>query len=387
MLFRFQFSLKRIALRRFVPVDRLIQSSLVAALLLSAGALHAGELAEGAAAEKREALKRLDPMDTTGLDRSVANILRNYYRKNFTSASNWEQIESIRFDGTIHLSHGVLRFTAFKKKPDYCKVVIYVGNGGRVVMAYDGADAWQLNTLEPDAKPVAMPEAEAINFIRDATTGGHLFYPQLEGKQITLMGTADVDGQRAYHLRIQLPDGQLVHSFLDMTSFAEVRQVATNQVSGDIEVNTHSDFREIDGVNIPFTSTLTIDGQRVHQSRMYRVQTDVGVMPWMFSRPSGADLPGGREVGVHAPMPPSSISKSTPAFGAVAPGVQMPAASSVSGFVGAGLNRDGGRSEFDSDSLSLMPDMWGPSPFIDSGMLSDEEVEVLSQQVDEPIVE
>ncbi len=315
----------------------------------------------------RAAIQRLAPMDATGLDYGLSRVLQNYYRNNFTNAENWDQLESIRFEGTLHFPQGVVRFTAFKKKPDYCKVVILAGNGGRVVMAYDGQDAWQLNTLpgragasrtaSDRALPEAMPEAEALNFIRDATTGGHLLYPLIKGKTITLEGTADVDGQRAYHLRIQLPDGQQSHSFLDMTTFAEIRQITTNNVNGDQEVTTHSDFRQIDGVRVPFTSTLTIDGQQVHQSRLYRVQADTGVMPWMFSRPSGAYIPGASPpLAGNAPSLPPSVSK-PPQLPSVSP--------SESG-------QSGG--------------IWAPSVFIAPDKLSAEEIESLSKQIGLPPV-
>jgi hypothetical protein len=311
-------------------------------------------------------------MDTTGLGYGISNVLRNYYRHNFTDSKTWQQLESIRFDGTLHLAQGVVRFTAFKKKPDHCKVVIFASNGGRIVMAYDGADAWQLNTLQPEAQAIAMPEAEALNFIRDATTGGHLLYPLIEGKTITLAGTADVDGQRAYHLQIQLPDGQQVQSFLDMTSFAEIRQITTNNLNGDEEVITHSDFRQIDGICVPFISTLTVDGQQIHQVRMYNVQTDIGVMPWMFARPAGANLelsrngtnipnsPDLSEVGRHALMPQLSARER----GSPNPPFQV-------------YSREYG-SEPARDT-----NMWAPSDF-DPNLLSPHETKSLSGQIGQP---
>ena len=139
-----------------------------------------------------------------------------------------------------------------------------------------------------------MPGDEALNFIRDASTGGHLLYPLLEGKQLQILGTTTVDGERCYELKITLPNGQIVRSMLDMKDYSERRQVVINNVNGDEEVTTHSDFRQIDGIRVPFSSTLTIDGEQVHQVRLHSAQTDLGVMPWMFSRSSGAYVPSAR---------------------------------------------------------------------------------------------
>jgi len=242
-----------------------------------------------------QSIERIAPMDLSSVEPRLATVLRNYYRGTFTDEDTWSAVESIRFDGTLHLPQGVLRFTAFKKKPDFCRVVIHA-RGGEVAMGYDGSDAWQLNTLEPAAQPSAMAPAEALNFIRDATTGGHLLYSGIPGKHIQLHGIITTQsGQRLYDLGVTLPDGQSLRSQLHMTTFAEVRQITTNHVSGEQEITTHEDFREIEGIRLPFISTLTVNGEQIHQSRIQRVQINQGVMPWMFTRPSGAEIgEGGR---------------------------------------------------------------------------------------------
>ncbi|WPJ94262.1 hypothetical protein SH580_12535 [Coraliomargarita algicola] len=236
-------------------------------------------------------IQRLDSMDTTGLSPDLVTVLTGYYRNSFTSQEHWDLVESIRFDGTLHLEQGVIRFTAFKKKPDYSKIVLFLPNDGRIVMAYDGADAWQLQAFRPGAEPIDMPADEALNFIRDATTGGHLLYPLVAGKTIELVGSATLNGRRHYDLRTTLPDGQTIRSLLDMANYAEAQQTTLNNVSGLTEVTTHGDFRVIDGIRLPFVSTLTVDGEHVHETRIERVQVNLGVMPWMFSRSSGANVP------------------------------------------------------------------------------------------------
>lgn len=242
----------------------------------------------GAAGSYAASIEKLDPFDTTGLESNVANILRNYYERNFTDAENWNAVESLRFDGTLHLPQRSLPFAAFKKKPDLCKIVLRVGERHEVVMAYDGQQAWQLNTRQSSLAS-KMTEDEARNFIRDATAGGRLLYPGIEGKTIELVGTTMVDGERAYELRITLPDGQVIRSFLEMDSFAEVQQITINNVSGGEEVTRHGKFRMVEGVRIPYSSILTIDGEQVNESRIDKVRVNQGVTPWMFNMPAIAD--------------------------------------------------------------------------------------------------
>lgn len=229
-------------------------------------------------------IERLNPLETTGIEPAVANVLRNYYERNFTDADTWAAVESLRFDGTLHLGENALPYSAFKKKPDLYRIVLSTGPRHELVMAYDGRTVWQLNTRQ-SALAAPMISGEARNFIRDATTGGRLLYPGIPGKTIELVGTTLIDNRRAYELRTTLPDGQVIRSFLDMASFAEVQQITINNVTGKEELTRHSNFRMVEGIRIPFTSTLFVDGEQIHQSRIDEVRVNQGVISWMFDMP------------------------------------------------------------------------------------------------------
>jgi len=244
------------------------------------------------AASSRQSIKKIGPMELDGLDSNLAFILGKYYVATFGGSENWETVESVRFDGLLYLPNGVARFVAFKKKPDYSKVVIFTGGGARIVMAYDGEDAWQVNTAVAGAEPSGMPEKEARNFIRDATIGGHLLYPLLKGKSIELVGVEQIGDHSCYKIEVTLPDGERVISYLDTSDYAERRQTTRNALNGLEEHNTFSDFRKIDGVRFPFASSMNSGGKEVHRVEMLKIQINQGVMPWMFQRPSAGYIPG-----------------------------------------------------------------------------------------------
>ncbi|MEC7274064.1 MAG: hypothetical protein VXU48_02345 [Verrucomicrobiota bacterium] len=226
-----------------------------------------------------------DAMNTYGLDKKLASILDKYYRNNFSSQQEWHELKSIRYGGTLLLDGSELRFNAYKKKPHYCKFTVVAVNGGSIEMGYDGKDAWQSNTVTSEPSLTSMPEAEASNFIRDATIGGHLLYPLIEGKEVELLGAAVVGKDRCYEIQVTLPDGQIIRSFLDISDFSELRRVTTNQVSGLEEVITNSDFRKIGSIRIPFHSILSRDGTQVHEIRITQAKANQGTMNWMFTRP------------------------------------------------------------------------------------------------------
>lgn len=243
-------------------------------------------------------------MNTHGLDTKLASILDKYYRNNFTSEQDWNLLKSIRYEGILHLADGEFQFNAYKKKPYYYKLSLVAANGGSIEMGYDGEDAWQSNkmTLEPSLS--SMPEAEASNFIRDATIGGHLLYPLIKGKKIELLGAAVVGQERCYEIQVTLPDGQIIRSFLDINDYTERRRVTTNQVSGLEEVITNSDFRKIGSMLMPLHSALSREGAQVHVIHITEAKVNEGAMNWMFVRPK-SDF--NRFSGYASPITPQSL--------------------------------------------------------------------------------
>jgi len=124
-----------------------------------------------------------------------------------------------------------------------------------------------------------------LNFIRDAPMGGHLLYPGQAGKTISLIGKAEVNGRSTYHLRIELPKGQVIQSFLDTETYAEVRQILINNVTGETEITDLFDFRRVGPLRVAFEQLQTIDGERAQRIKISEAKINPGVMTWMFERP------------------------------------------------------------------------------------------------------
>lgn len=238
-----------------------------------------------AASEYRTAIEDLEPMGLEGVDPGLANVLGHYYERNFSGADHWATVQSIRFDGVLEMPSGQsAAFSAYKKRPDYTKVVLFNGETPQLMMGFDGSDAWQFAPGLDDA-PIDMPEADARTFIRDATTGGHLLYPSLPGKTIQLEGIVMFGQIRCYRLNITLSDGQTIISDIDGITYAEHRQYLVNLTTGEQELITFSDFRMVDGIRIPFESVTTVEGEIVRTLRITRALVNLGVTPWMFKRP------------------------------------------------------------------------------------------------------
>lgn len=260
---------------------------------------------------------RIGPMETGGLDKRLKRLLRNHYESSYGGFKNWQQIESVRFEGRLIMPDGSVRFLAYKKKPNYFKIVLNFPGGHQRIMAYDGKEAWQLDTRRPNAQPAAMPADEALNFIRDASTGSHLLYPLRTGKTISMRGLVEVRGEKCLELEVTLPSGQTVVYALDLANNMERQNITTNAVSGKREVTTHHAFRSIEGVRFPVESSLRIDGKVVHRMKIDNIAINTGATSWMFQRPSAESIPeenagAATPSTAEAPLNPDKIGDASP---------------------------------------------------------------------------
>ena len=232
-------------------------------------------------------LSRVGSMDVEGLDPTLANILESYYERTFGGLDNWEALESVRFDGTLHTPQGSLKFIVFKKKPNLCKVEIILSPDVSSFMGYDGRDAWTFNPTV-DAGPQTMDSVTAEAFIRDATIGGHLLYPRLEGKRLEINGTTIIEGHRCYQIEVTLPGGEQMTSFLDMGDQVERRVVTIDAESGREKVDTRYEFETFAGVQFPVVSVSLLGGEPLHRVEISEIRTNLGMTDWMFARPETA---------------------------------------------------------------------------------------------------
>ena len=226
-----------------------------------------------------------DPaMDTEGVDRGLANVLKNFYLRSFGGSEAWEEISSLRIKGRLLIDDQELPFISFHKKPNLVKTRIGISSENVLIYAYDGRKVWVEN--EQTGTASAMEPADARNFIRTAQTGSVLLYPKYPGKTIELEGTIEKDGERYYKLITTLPDGQSLTSYVHTVTYEERYFEATDHVNGHRELTVYSDFRVQEGFRFPFKNELFVEGEYHHTVIIDDLRTNVGMTPWFFVQPA-----------------------------------------------------------------------------------------------------
>jgi hypothetical protein len=120
------------------------------------------------------------------------------------------------------------------------------------VQAYDGTTAWMIMPFMGSTEPEPMPADMAKDVIEQSDLDGPLIGYKEDGNQIQLVGLVDVEGTKAYQLKVTLKNGDVQNYFLDAEFFVPIKIEGSRTVQGNlVEFETViSDYKDVGGLMI-----------------------------------------------------------------------------------------------------------------------------------------
>lgn len=156
-----------------------------------------------------------------------------------------------------------------------------------VTIAFDGTTVWRSDSMEAGGQPQPVPPAIAETTRDDASFDPLLLSYKERGHKIELVGTEEIDGMDLHHLRVTKKDGRIEHLYLSADTGLEVRTVSTVEQGGmKAEVRTDlSDYRTVEGLQIPFSLSQSMNGRPVLQIKLTKVEFNVPIEDQIFKQP------------------------------------------------------------------------------------------------------
>jgi len=178
----------------------------------------------------------------------------------------------------------------FSKKPNKSRTLIKldltaVGAGQMTSdQRFDGTTGYVMDTLQGDR----TIEGSQLDAMKNGSFPSPLLTYKEMGATLTMDERAKVGGKDAYVLKMTPKAGPSIRLFIDADSFMLVRTAVTlnvPQLGGDIEqVVDFSDFRDVDGIKIPFVTKSTNPAQTV-TATMMSVKHNTDLDDSSFSKP------------------------------------------------------------------------------------------------------
>lgn len=221
---------------------------------------------------------------------SVDEILSKYF-ENTGGISNWKALQSMKVEGSMNMQGMDLEFNMITKRPDLQRMQIKV-QGMEIVQAYDGKDAWMINPFASGTEPVKMTGEEAKEMTDRKFEDEFIDYKS-KGHEVTLLGQEEIDGVKCHKVQIiknknnDKEDVTEIHYF-DAENFVPIMVVAYAR-SGPMkgaESNTYlSDYQEVNGFMIPFSTETKMNGQSLMKMTFKNVSLNEQVEDTIFAFP------------------------------------------------------------------------------------------------------
>lgn len=138
-------------------------------------------------------------------------------------------------------------------------------NGQTAVQVYDGTKGWKLRPFlnRRDVEPYTPDELKAASM--QADIDGPLVDYVAKGTKVELEGVQEVEGHKAFNLKLILKNGQVQHIWIDAQTFLDVKVEGTpRRLDGRFHpVATYlRDYRSVNGLMIPYVNETAVEGVR-----------------------------------------------------------------------------------------------------------------------------
>ncbi|NQU35387.1 MAG: hypothetical protein HQ521_19345 [Bacteroidetes bacterium] len=204
--------------------------------------------------------------------------------------TKWDQIESMKITG---------RFTAFSVEDDFYAIKTKDGKYyselklGQfdVIEAFNGETGWTIDPWQEFTFPRKLNKSEQNVFLQKAEFFTPFYNYKENGCEVELIGKQVVDGIDVYVINLVRPDGNTETWYLDADTYLEYkRESLWVDFAYGVPAETYfDDFREIDGLIIPFLTEKTF-WQRDRVLQIEDIEFNVDVDENLFVMPRSAEI-------------------------------------------------------------------------------------------------
>jgi outer membrane lipoprotein-sorting protein len=177
-------------------------------------------------------------------------------------------------------------FKAITKRPNKSYLEMEI-QGAMMKQAYDGENGWMIAPWTGSADPIDLSGPEARSVKEMADMDGNLWNYEEKGHQLELVGTEEMEGAEVYFLKLTKEGGDVDHYFIDTDNFVVMKMTSKIVINGQetkMEI-LFSNYRDVKGVLVPFTTEQRFDGQTGMTVNIEEVKINEEIDDAIFLKP------------------------------------------------------------------------------------------------------
>lgn len=198
----------------------------------------------------------------------------------------WRGIKNIQMEAKSAMYGMEFPTLVTMSYPNHFRLDVNI-QGQKMIQSFDGETAWQIMPMMGITTPTNMSEEEATSVNQSEVLPEFIDYAN-RGYTIELADAREIEGVATQG--VKLSDGKkktLVYYF-DLETFVPIMTSTTimeGQGKGSVVDSYMSEYDEVDGVILPFSTETKIDGQTLMKMTVQKITTNTELEPNLFSKP------------------------------------------------------------------------------------------------------
>jgi outer membrane lipoprotein-sorting protein len=172
--------------------------------------------------------------------------------------------------------------TVYGKRPNLVRQEIAVA-GQTVVNAFDGTTAWSINPLSGSSEPTVVTGPQAEDIKMQSEFDSPLVNYKAKGYDVQMIGTETLNGREVYHLKLIGTNKRVQNLYIDAKTNLEA-QIVGDSSMGQI-ANELSDYRDVNGVKMPFMMRTLSNGAVLGQIAVDTIEINPKIDDAIFKLP------------------------------------------------------------------------------------------------------
>jgi len=202
---------------------------------------------------------------------------------------NWSKVKTLTTTGEYNYGGIKFPFTTYAKAPNHYKFIVPF-EGKYYAQAFDGKKGWKIDAFKNETTPTQLSGKEALAMANEADVeleDAFIDYAR-KGHSATFIGKEIVEGKNCIHIKFVRSNGDNEDYYFDEASSAIVMKTAPSknaELQGTMLNTVYSDYRNVEGIRIPFRSVSKFDDQLILEVIIEKADANASIKPREFDVP------------------------------------------------------------------------------------------------------
>ena len=157
------------------------------------------------------------------------------------------------------------------------------------INAYDGSSGWKIEPWDGKKDPEPLGEEEMKSILEDSDFDGPLVDYRKKGNKVEYVGHDEVEGTDTYKLKVSLPNGTVLHYYMDTDSHVPIKIDIRRMIRGaerEYEMIV-GDYKQVAGWYLPYSVETNLKGDPDRSKYLYdKIEANVPIDDGRFHKPA-----------------------------------------------------------------------------------------------------